>query len=349
METLDAEEVAAQPGFHYVDFATGAAHTDRTFRRTPLLSVGEYQLSVDHPQFAAGVPETRPLLVFPRTSVRLISTNGDAAVCTPNTVNLFAAGDSCTREPVSDEGMRADWLALPAAVLGELARETGAEPAQRLRPVSTRLAVPIGGRTFLAQRFFFEAVHCNPTLSDLAVEEAALRLARRLLEEVASNPHAESRRFPTRRAVARVREIVEQTKSTLAREYWANFSVANLAAQVHCSPGYLSRTFSKQCGFTLHGYQQQLRLRASLQLLSEARFNGASIACQLGFANHSHFSDVFRTQFGITPTEFARNLSAASLRHLHEVLDTNAQHSRVTYAAEMIQPRRQWQLQTAAL
>ena len=83
----------------------------------------------------------------------------------------------------------------------------------------------------------------------------------------------------------------------------------------------LSRSFSKVSGFTLHGYQQQLRLRAALQLLCESRHNGAGIALQLGFANHSHFSDVFKAKFGITPTQFARSCSAASLEAMNALLD----------------------------
>jgi len=81
--------------------------------------------------------------------------------------------------------------------------------------------------------------------------------------------------------------------------------------------------FSKASGFTLHEYQQQLRLRAALQLIAECNYNGAGIALQLGFANHSHFSDVFRARFGITPTQFAKLCSQASLEAMQDLLDSD--------------------------
>ena len=175
----------------------------------------------------------------------------------------------------------------------------------------------------MAQRMFFNAV--NSIVTQLTIEESAIKLLERILEETTkfARDQVSMGRNPHRRTAARMRDAVEETKIILASEYWANTSIASLAERVHCSPGYLSRTFRKVSGFTLHSYQQQLRLRASLQLISESRFNGAAIAVQLGFANHSHFSDVFNTQFGITPTEFAKTFAKASLQSMYRVLDAN--------------------------
>ncbi|HSE11554.1 MAG TPA: AraC family transcriptional regulator [Rudaea sp.] len=319
---------ARQAGFHRTDpsagFEINLTSVERILRRTPLIGVGEYRCPVDHPQFAGGGPQKCPYIAFSRSSVRLIPNRGPPEVCTPNTVNLYDVGDGYTRRAVSKEGAICDWIAVAPELLREIADYVN-PAANGSSHVFSRAVAPIAPRTFLAQRTFFCSLQQNATISQLEIEEYAIRLVERVVEETArfSRKLASSRTQSNRAVAARRREMIEETKCVLAREYWNQFPVAELARRVHCSPGYLSRSFSRVSGFTLHGYQQQLRLRAALQLLCESRFNGSGIALQLGFANHSHFSDVFKTKFGVTPTQFSRSCSAASLEAMHSLLDAD--------------------------
>jgi AraC-like DNA-binding protein len=319
---------ARQAGFHRTDpsagFEINLTSVERILRRTPLIGVGEYRCPVDHPQFAGGGPQKCPYIAFSRSSVRLIPNRGPPEVCTPNTVNLYDVGDGYTRHAVSKEGAICDWIAVAPELLREIADYIN-PAANDSSHVFSRAVAPIAPRTFIAQRTFFSAVQQNATISQLEIEEHAIRLVEHVVEETArfSRELASSRAESNRAVAARRLEMIEETKCILAREYWHQFSVAELARRVHCSPGYLSRSFSKVSGFTLHGYQQQLRLRAALQLLCESRFNGSGIALQLGFANHSHFSDVFKAKFGVTPTQFAKSCSAASLEAMQSLLDAD--------------------------
>ena len=309
-------------------FDINLTSVERLLRRTPLIGVGEYRCPVDHPQFAGGGPQKCPYIAFSRSSVRLIPNRGPPQVCTPNTVNVYDVGDGYERHPVSKEGAICDWIAVAPDLLREIADHVS--PANDgCVHVFTRTVAPIAPKTFLAQRTFFVSVQKDRSISQLEIEENAIRLVERVVEETArfSRTLASSRAESGRAVAARRREMIEETKCILAREYWNSFSVAELARRVHCSPGYLSRSFSKVSGFTLHGYQQQLRLRAALQLLCESRHNGVGIALQLGFANHSHFSDVFKAKFGITPTQFARSCSAASLEAMNSLLDADERAS----------------------
>lgn len=306
-------------------FEINLTSVERILRRTPLVGVGEYRCPVDHPQFAGGGPQKCPYIAFSRSSVRLIPNRGPPEVCTPNTVNVYDVGDGYTRHAVSREGVICDWIAIAPELLREIAGYVDPAANDSSEHVFRRAVAPIAPRTFLAQRAFFSSVQQDATLSQLEIEEYAIRLVERVVAETSRYSRAlASRRAESSRAVAaRRRDMIEATKCILAREYWNPFSVADLARRVHCSPGYLSRSFSKISGFTLHGYQQQLRLRAALQLLCESRLNGAGIALQLGFANHSHFSDVFKAKFGITPTQFARSCSKASLEAMQSLLDAD--------------------------
>ena len=304
-------------------FDINLTSVERLLRRTPLIGVGEYRCPIEHPQFSGGGPQECPFIAFSRSSVRLIPNRGSPAVCTPNTVNLYDVGDGYARRPVSRDGAICDWIAVEPHLLREIAGYVDPETAGNATHIFPSIVAPIASGTFVAQRAFFLAVRTDANLSMLQIEESAIRLIERVVLESSGFARAHPSRpaDANRRSAARRREMIEETKAILAREYWAQLSVADLAQRVHCSPGYLSRSFSKASGFTLHEYQQQLRLRAALQLIADSHYNGAGIALQLGFANHSHFSDVFRARFGITPTRFAKFCSQASLESMQALLD----------------------------
>jgi AraC-like DNA-binding protein len=114
--------------------------------------------------------------------------------------------------------------------------------------------------------------------------------------------------------------VVEAVKERLAREYWINHSLTELARGVHCSISKLVRIFRLETGLSLHAYQQHVRIRTSLQLLKESRGDLSDTAEQLGFANHSHFTTVFRRHFGITPSEYKRDSSPRLVKRLADTL-----------------------------
>jgi len=60
--------------------------------------------------------------------------------------------------------------------------------------------------------------------------------------------------------------------------------------------------FRRQTGFSLHQYRTQLRLRLALERLPESAGSLTSLAFELGFASHSHFTDTFRREFGVAPS-----------------------------------------------
>ena len=82
-------------------------------------------------------------------------------------------------------------------------------------------------------------------------------------------------------------------------------SLEEIAAEVNASPFNFARMFNHQTGMPLHRYLTQLRLRAALERLGEAD-DITSLALDLGFSSHSHFTDVFRREFGKTPSEFRK-------------------------------------------
>jgi len=105
-------------------------------------------------------------------------------------------------------------------------------------------------------------------------------------------------RSETTRAVS----IVEATRVTLNSGFRDEVRLDELADAVSCSKFHLSRMFKQHTGHGIIEYLTMLRLRESLELLRDPSRSVTSIAYDLGFSSHSHFTSTFRRQFGTTPS-----------------------------------------------
>lgn len=165
----------------------------------------------------------------------------------------------------------------------ELAEEIAAWPQVKLLEARTVLE-----RELLAHRIERQLA------SPLETEERALALLGALRGAESRAPSSCER---SRRA-----RIVEVAQIALAREPGRSWRLGELAHAAHCSPFYLTRTFRRVVGMPLHRYQLRARLAAAMpQVLATAR-DFTTIALELGFSSHSHFTAAFRRAYGVTPS-----------------------------------------------
>ncbi len=83
-------------------------------------------------------------------------------------------------------------------------------------------------------------------------------------------------------------------------------SVANVAAALRLSVSHVHRLFKAE-GVTCNAWLWSRRMARCRQALADPanrHFSVSRIAFQFGFNNASHFSRVFRVQFGVTPREW---------------------------------------------
>lgn len=311
-DTTKADSQIRQCGTPAREFDINLTSVETVLRRSPLVALGEYRCPVDHPQFSGGGPQRCPFVVFPRSSVRLTRLGSRPQVYTPNTVSLHNIGDVYCREPISSEGERCDWIAVAPGLLREISTMHGLAEADDDRIFAAAIAPSTPG-LYAAQRALFRGLRNDPYMPLLEVEESAIAIVDAVCRTAARSAGIPlgARSGPGQRFAGRAPAIVDATLKLLATEFRSTLSVDDIGARVHCSPGYLSRLFRRSTGFTLHEYQQQLRLRAALELLPESRHGLSELAMYLGFANHSHFSSAFRREFGMTPTQFGRDASLA--------------------------------------
>lgn len=100
--------------------------------------------------------------------------------------------------------------------------------------------------------------------------------------------------------------LVDRVKLVLAGDLARRWTLAEIGAELRCSPVYLTQVFQQVEGMPLYRYQLRLRLARALDLLD--RYDDLTeLALELGFSSHSHFSASFRSAYGRSPTEFKRS------------------------------------------
>lgn len=159
----------------------------------------------------------------------------------------------------------------------------------------------------VAMRGGIPDMHCH------AVQEAyyrAMDLAE-TAEEVLSLLHEQSAEFA--RLVAETKK--ENAYSELTRNcclyirehLYDDLSVPVIAEALCFSPGYLSHKFKEETGKPIQQFVRTERI-AEAKLLLRANYPSTEIAAMLDFSSQSHFSEIFRRETGMTPTQFRKTI-----------------------------------------
>ena len=65
-----------------------------------------------------------------------------------------------------------------------------------------------------------------------------------------------------------------------------------------------SRVFPQVAGLSLRAYVARLRARAAAERLTRGVRDLTRLALDLGYADHSHFTNAFRREWGVPPSVF---------------------------------------------
>jgi AraC-like DNA-binding protein len=101
-------------------------------------------------------------------------------------------------------------------------------------------------------------------------------------------------------------ELFLQKLNTIIEENISNenFSIDQLAEQLHISRSGLFAKIKTLAGSTPNELIQLIRLKKAAEYISLRRHRINEIAFLVGFNNPSYFSKCFQKQFGVTPKEF---------------------------------------------
>lgn len=111
-------------------------------------------------------------------------------------------------------------------------------------------------------------------------------------------------------AVTHSSKAVSEVVDYVNLHYNEPLTLDKLAELVYVSKYHLSHEFNRQVGTSVYRYIQKKRLLIARQLLSRGkRPNEVYSAC--GFGDYAGFYRAFRTEYGVTPREYARSLGTA--------------------------------------
>jgi AraC family transcriptional regulator len=99
---------------------------------------------------------------------------------------------------------------------------------------------------------------------------------------------------------SKLQRTIAYIQTHLAQE----LSLATLAAVAHTSPAHFARLFKHATGLAPHQYVIQSRIAHARQLLAATDVSLIDISLQVGCADQSHFTALFRTHVAQTPKAF---------------------------------------------
>jgi AraC-like DNA-binding protein len=111
----------------------------------------------------------------------------------------------------------------------------------------------------------------------------------------------------------RRRDLVEATKILVNARLESLPSLGELAQELCCSPFHLSRVFHQTAGLSLRAYALRLRARWAAHRLSGNVQDLTRLALDLGYADHSHFTNAFRREWGVPPSRFRASHQAPGI------------------------------------
>jgi AraC family transcriptional regulator len=171
-------------------------------------------------------------------------------------------------------------------------------------------------RTQLLQRLLVRSLRNGEPRETMAVEEAALKVLRKVLGGDAPASAAAPRQ-PSHRAR---RSYAEDAKALLQQRFRERLQLDDIARSLYVSPYHLCRLFREETGVPIHSYLNRLRLREALEPIAEGEADLSRLAAGLGFSSHSHFTAAFRKEFGMPPRE-VKKLAAARIPEMVRALN----------------------------
>lgn len=139
-------------------------------------------------------------------------------------------------------------------------------------------------------------------------EEEALRYELELLRNTAKQENTQSGnefKIENVNDSHKFRKIIELAIDFINKNYSRNLSLKQIADVLYINPNYLCDLFRQETGINFTDYITQVRvMKAKELLISRAELKSYEIAELVGYKDAKYFTQVFKKQVGVTPTDF---------------------------------------------
>ena len=292
----------------------------RTLYDSPMIAVRDYICRHDHREASPEEESESNSITLIRHGAFARHFGKDKVISDVNQASFFARGSVYRVSHPSGCGDRGTSMVVAGSILTDIIREL--DPAIEGRPDDPFpfASGPIGTQLFLQHRDYvrrLETADIEP-LEALWADVTGLQLIADVLDAAYQHAGAKPAKRPSTNKDHADR--AEAAKAYIAKHLGENISLADISAATNSSPFNFARLFQQQTGTPVHRYLTRLRLRTSLERIAEPGADLTLIALDLGFSSHSHFTDVFRREFGRTPSEIRENTTVAGLKKMSKNL-----------------------------
>ena len=108
-------------------------------------------------------------------------------------------------------------------------------------------------------------------------------------------------------------DAIKQVHAFLKGHYRGHYTIEELSVRFKMSPTVLKKCFKGVYGNSVYAYMKKYRLQMAERLLKENKLTIGEIALQIGYQNPNKFTSAFRTEYGMTPTEYRKKKTQESL------------------------------------
>ena len=242
-------------------------------------------------------------IVFVRRGLFRRTYRGTTLTADPNHILFFNSGESYRYSHPLPGGDDCTILAVATPVALDLvARHAAGDAGRPEKPF--RLGQGLSSRR--ASWLHYELLALvQAGAQPLALEDTLSELADEAVRTVYKTPPAIGKvRASSAAALRHRRELVEDAKVVVNHRMDSLPSLGELAQKFQCSPFHLSRTFRKIAGLSLRRYIARLRTAIAAERLANGARDLTNLALDLGFADHSHFTNTFCQAWGVPPSQF---------------------------------------------
>lgn len=137
-------------------------------------------------------------------------------------------------------------------------------------------------------------------MTNLELESMALQLLTRTFQTFFSHPTNSMEFSQDDRAK------LSQAKVIMAGNIVNPPSLMELSRLIGLNDYKLKKGFKEMYGTTVFGYLREQRLEKACYLLQNGTMNVMEVANAVGYSNPSHFAEVFKERYGLSPREFVK-------------------------------------------
>ena len=104
------------------------------------------------------------------------------------------------------------------------------------------------------------------------------------------------------------RDCIRQIREFIVENITEHYTIEELSERFEISPTAMKRCFKGIYGAPIYAYLRTYRLQIAEKLLPEGKSSVGEIATEIGYTNPNKFTSAFRAEYGMSPTEYKKNV-----------------------------------------